>query len=163
MTSYKHGKEWDAKFLEPLVSERMKPFITKNCQSMQIGGIKWNYSSEHLKVVKTCIKTNKVGGTVCIIEAFDMEKFFDKEGLIDTLHTMLTKGKISLSDYRMWFHLNNKTKISILTPLGETDGATIMNGIGQGSFSAALASSINIGCAVDGITRGICSANIVEI
>ena len=63
----------------------------------------------------------------------------------------------------MWFYLNNKTKISILTPLGETDGATIMNGIGQGSFAAALASSLNIGCAVDGITQGICSANIGEV
>ena len=47
--------------------------------------------------------------------------------------------------------------------MGETDGATIMNGIGQGSFAAALASSLNIGCAVDGITRGICSANIGEL
>ena len=38
-----------------------------------------------------------------------------------------------------------------------------MNGIGQGSFAAALASSLNIGCAVDGITRGIASANIGEL
>ena len=44
--------------------------------------------------------------------------------------------------------------------LGETE---IMNGIGQGSFAAALASSLNIGCAVDGITMGIGSANIGEI
>ena len=77
-----------------------------------------------------------------------MEKFFDKEGIIYTLHTMLTKGKISMSDYRMWFYLNNKTKISIQTSLVETDGANIMNGIGQGSFAAALASSLKIGCAV---------------
>ena len=52
---------------------------------------------------------------------------------------MYTEGKIAMSNYRMWFHLNNKTKISILTPLGETDGATIMNRIGQGPFAAALA------------------------
>ena len=38
-----------------------------------------------------------------------------------------------------------------------------MNGIWQGSFAAALASSINIGYAVDGITRRICSANIEEM
>ena len=76
---------------------------------------------------------------------------------------MLTKGKLSMSDFSMWSYLNNKTKIYILTPLGETDGATIRNGIGQGSFAAALASSLNIGCAVDGITRGICSANIGEV
>ena len=92
-------------------------------------------SSEH-----PWMKINEVGETVCIFKAFDMEKFFDKERFIDTLHTMRTKDKISMSDYRMWFHLNNKTKLSILTPLGETDGAIIMNGIGQGSFTAALAS-----------------------
>ena len=77
-----------------------------------------------------------------------------EEGSIDTLHTMLTKDKISMSDYRMWFHINNKTKISILTPLGETDGATRMNDIGQGSFAAALASSLNMGCAVDNRLSG---------
>ena len=93
------------------------------------------------------MKTNEVGETVCIFQAFNMEKFFDKEGLIDTLHTMYTEGKIAMSDYRMWFHLNNKKNISILTPLGETDGATIMNGIRKGPFAAALASSLNIGCA----------------
>ena len=38
-----------------------------------------------------------------------------------------------------------------------------MKGIGKGSFAAALASSLNIGCAVDGITRGIVSANIGEL
>ena len=94
-------------------------------------------------------------------QAFDMEKFFDKEGLIDTLHTiMYTKGKLSEKDYRMWFMLNNRTRISILTPVGETDNATIMNGIGQGSFAAALASSINIGTAVYEKTKGEVSANI---
>ena len=44
-----------------------------------------------------------------------MEKFFDKEGLIDTLYTMYKEGKIAESDYRMWFMLNNKTKIPVLT------------------------------------------------
>ena len=55
----------------------------------------------------------------------------------------------------MWFKLNNRTRISILTPVGETDSATIMNGIGQGSFAAAIASSINIGSAVHEITTNI--------
>ena len=44
--------------------------------------------------------------------------------------------------------------------MGETDTATIMNGIRQGSFAAALASSINIGIAVYDITKGETSANI---
>ena len=28
---YIHGKEWDAKLLEALISERMKPHINKHC------------------------------------------------------------------------------------------------------------------------------------
>ena len=44
------------------------------------------------------MKTNEVGETVYIFKAFNMEKFFDKEGLIDTLHTIYTEGKISTSD-----------------------------------------------------------------
>ena len=76
---------------------------------------------------------------------------------------MYTEGKIAESDYRMWFKLNNKTNISVLTPVGETEKATIMNGIGQGSFGAALASSLNIGCGIDMITKGICTARIGEL
>ena len=41
-----------------------------------------------------------------------------------------------------------------------TDSATIMNGIGQGSFAAALASSIKLGSAVHEITKGEVTANI---
>ena len=55
---------------------------------MQIGGIKNNSSSEHLIIVKTWMKTNETNKMVCIFQAFDMEKFFDKEGLIDTLHNV---------------------------------------------------------------------------
>ena len=40
MTRYIHGKEWDTKFLEALLSERMKKLITKNCPKMQLGGIR---------------------------------------------------------------------------------------------------------------------------
>ena len=62
--------------------------------------------------------------------------------------------------YRMWFKLNIRTRISMLTPVGETDGATIINRIGQGIFTAPLASSINIGRAVDEITGGEVTAKI---
>ena len=50
--------------------------------------------------------------------------------------------------------LNKKTHTSILTPVGETDTATIINGLGQGSFAAALASSIYTGNSVYNITKG---------
>ena len=65
----------------------------KNCPLMQIGGIKGNSCSEHLIVVKTWMKTKETGNTVCIFEAFNMEKFFDNEGLTDKLQKILTRGK----------------------------------------------------------------------
>ena len=69
-----------------------------------------------------------------------MEKFFDKESLIDTLNALYVQGDISDKDYRMWFKLNCKTRISVVTSVGETDAARIVDNIGQGSFDAALAS-----------------------
>ena len=57
-------------------------------------------------------------------------------------------------------YVENRTRIAILTPVGETDNATIINRIGQGSLAAALASSINIGTAVYDKTKGEVSANI---
>ena len=35
---YIHGKDWDAKMLEALVAERMKPKIHSAIPDMQIGG-----------------------------------------------------------------------------------------------------------------------------
>ena len=75
-----------------------------------------------------------------------MENIFEREGQNDTLHTMDIKVKISEKDHRMCFKLDNKTCINILKPVGDT--ASIYNCIGKGSFGAALASSISIGCAV---------------
>ena len=45
----------------------------------------------------------------------------------------------------------------------ESDGATMINGIGQGSFAAALASSINVQTAVDEITKGKVTARIGDM
>ena len=120
MQRYIHGKDWDAKLLEALVSERMKPSIIENCPKIQIGGIKNNSSSEHLMVLKTWMKTLETQNKTGIFQAFDMEKFFDKEGLVDTLNTVYTIGKISEKDYRLWFKLNFRTRISIITPQQST-------------------------------------------
>ena len=73
MTRYIHGKDLDAKFLEASLRKK-ETFITKNCPFIQIGGMKGNSSSEHLLVVKTWMKTNEVGETICIFEAFHIVK-----------------------------------------------------------------------------------------
>ena len=61
------------------------------------------------------------------------------------------EGDISEKDYRMWFKLNCKTHISVVTSVGVSDAARIFDSIGQG---AALASSQNIGTAIYYATEG---------
>ena len=44
--------------------------------------------------------------------------------------------------------MNEDTRISVRTSVGESESKLIKNSLGQGSFGAALASSLNIGCAI---------------
>ena len=81
-----------------------------------------------------------------IFQGFDKEKFFNKERLLDTLYTLYTEGHINDKDYRLWYKLNCKTRISVITSVGESDAHRILDSIGQGSFGAE--SSLNIGCAI---------------
>ena len=78
-----------------------------------------------------------------------MEKFFDKESLIDTMNTLDKKGKISNKSYRLWYRLNEDARIAVKTSVGETRTKRVKNSLGQGMFGAALASSLNIGCAIE--------------
>ena len=64
------------------------------------------------------------------------------------------EGDISEKDYRMWFKLNCKTRISVVTSVGESDAVRIFDSIGQGSFWAAIASSLNIGTTIYDATEG---------
>ena len=64
------------------------------------------------------------------------------------MNALYVEVNITGKDYRMWFKLIYKTRISVVTYVGESDAARIFDSIGQGSFGAALASSLNIGTAI---------------
>ena len=51
-------------------------------------------------------------------QGFDMEKFVDKESLLDTLYTLFSERQISDKDYKICYKLNCKTRISLLTTVG---------------------------------------------
>ena len=63
----------------------------------------------------------------------------------------------------MWFKLNENTEISVKTSVGESNAAPIFNNVGQGSFGAALISSLNIGCAIEELFKEDYSANIGQV
>ena len=148
MMRYIHTKLWDAKLCEAIVTKHMKPKIVKACPNIQIGGIPKASSVEHLVTLKTWMRYKEKSMEGGIIQTFDMEKFFDKESLLDTMVTLKEKAEIDNKDYRMWFKLNEDTTIRVRTSVGESESRLIKNSLGQGSFGAALASSLNIGCAI---------------
>ena len=59
-----------------------------------------------------------------------------------------THAKISNKSYRIWYKLDEGTRISVKTSVGETEKATVFDSIGQGSVGAALVSALNIGVAI---------------
>ena len=82
------------------------------------------------------------------VNTFDIEKFFNEKSLIDIMYKLCTKAGIDQKDYRMCYKLNEDTEIAVKTSVGESKTEVVKNSVGQGSFRAALASCLNIGCAV---------------
>ena len=87
--------------LEALVAERMKPKIHAAIPDMQIGGKAGHSSIEHLILIKTWMLNMEVNNGSGIFQVFDMDNFFDKESLIDTLNALYVEGSISDKDYRI--------------------------------------------------------------
>ena len=158
-----HMKCWRAKLLEALVTEKMKPQIVEATPNIQIGGMPQSQSVEHLVTLKTWMKQIEENDSEGVVSFYDMAKFFDKESLLDCLDTLNKKANIDAKSYRMLYKLNANTKISVQTSVGESKSAPIEDSIGQGSFSAALSSSLNIRCAVADKLKDECTASIGQL
>ena len=155
-----HMKCWRAKLLEALITEKMKPQIVAATPKIQIGGMPSSQSVEHLVTLKTWMKQIEEKDSDGIVSLYDMSKFFDKESLLDCMDTLNKKAKIDAKSYRMLYKLNENTKISVKTSVGESKTAPIKDSVGQGSFAAALISSLNIGSAIADKFQGESTANI---
>ena len=68
-------------------------------------------------------ETKKENG---IFQVFDMEKFFDKESLLDAMYTLSTRAKVCDKTYRLWYKLNDKARISVKTTVGESDNEVML-------------------------------------
>ena len=149
MMIFVHTKMWEAKLCEALITEHMKELIVMACPNIQIGGMPGSSSTEHLVTVKTWMAKLEQGKLNGIFQTFDLSKFFDKESLVDAMFTLKTKVGICDKDYRMWVKLNENANIGIKTSVGNFKTKLVKNSLGQGTFWAALASSVNIGCAIE--------------
>ena len=76
------------------------------------------------------------------------------------MHTLKNKAGICDKDYRLWVKLNENANIGVKTSVGDSKTRLVKNSLGQGTFGAALASSINIGCAIEETFRNKASARL---
>ena len=148
-----HMRIWQSRLLAALVTDKIKPKVVKATPNIQLGGIPGASSVEHLVVLKTWMKMleDKKGGG--IFQCFDMEKFFDKESLVDCMDVLKHEADIDNKSYRLIYMMNEDTKISVSTSVGQTQQAIIKDSIGQGSPEAALISSCSIGTAIKNTFR----------
>ena len=158
-----HMRHWRSKLLESLVTEFMKDKIVNATPKFQLGGIPKCRSVENLVVLKTWMKMKEERNQSGIFQCFDMEKFFDKERLLDCMYTLHTKAKVDDKSYRLWFRLNEDTRISVNTSVGRSRSKVIEDSVGQGSAGAAIVSSLNIGCAVEDAFKDQTSTTIGDV
>ena len=88
-----------------------------------------------------------------ILYPHDAAKFFDKEVLVDCM-SELYKTKVDARAYRLFFLLNQNTRIRVRTGCGLTDWEEAGDGLGQGSGGAAKVSALNLDRKLDSIFNG---------
>ena len=153
-------RHWMCKLLEALITEKMKSNIVKSTPSIQIGGMPKHSSVEHLVVLKTWMKQLEQTKSPGIFQTFDMSKFFDKESLLDCMYTLNKVANIDNKSYRIWYKINESTRIRVQTSVGLSGEHNIEDSVGQGQVGAALVSSLNIGHGVYEIFKDNFTAKI---
>ena len=96
-------RQWQSKLLEALITEVMKDDIVDATPMMQLGGMSRASSVEHLVTLKTWMKLNEQFKSIGIFQVFDMSKFFDKESLLDYMHTQDETANIDQKCYKIWY------------------------------------------------------------
>ena len=135
-----HSKNWFPRTVEACVVEEglREPLI--NCSSIyQIGGQPGHRAEELVFSLKSIIAKYRAQGKPIIIQSYDLAKFFDKENIEDAILTCINRGA-DLKACRLWYKLNQDTKIRVRTGAGMTNYAEAGALVGQGTIGGALVS-----------------------
>ena len=106
--------------------------------------------SFHLFVLKSVIGARDQG---VIITVADIEKFFDKESLVDCILS-LSEASVNQKCYCLWYELNKRLVLRIRTGACETEEVEVGGVVGQDTCGASLVSQHNIDSGVDSFFRG---------
>ena len=135
-----HCKEWFARAAEALVvKDGLKEALVSSSSMYQVGGQPGHRPEELVFAFKSVVARRLSQGKVVVIQTYDVQKFFDKELIEDAIETCLKRGADPKA-VRLWFKLNNDTKIEVKTAVGKTEQTDVGAVVGQGTIGGALVS-----------------------
>ena len=122
----------------------LKNEILEAGTKFQLGGKPGMRVQFHLFVVKSLLAMKAKNKEGAIVWSVDLEKFFDKEVLVDCMDTLSTEAHIDAKIYRNWFRLNQRCLISVVTGSGLSEEGEAGEVVGQGSGGASLVSQLKV-------------------
>ena len=78
-----------------------------------------------------------------VLQSYNISKFFDKELIEDAVLTCIKRGADKKA-VRLWYKLNEDTRIKVRTGVGETRSGAVGAVVGQGMLGGALVSQANL-------------------
>ena len=135
-----HCKGWFARVAEGLVVEDgLKQPLIEGSSMYQIGGQPGHRPEELVFVMKSIIAKYRLEGKMIILKLYDISKNFDKEMIEDAILTC-KKRKCDPKAVRLWFKLNEKTRIQVKTSSGTSKFGEVGAVLGQGTLGSAIIS-----------------------
>ena len=135
-----HSYSWFSRTVEGLViSDGLKGPLVSGSSIYQVEGQAGHRPEELIFSPKSIIANHRKPGKMVIIQSYDVSKFFDKEMNEQGVLTCLKK----LTDpkaVRLWYKLNENTKIQVKTCASLSEEAEVGAVIGQGTISGSLVS-----------------------
>ena len=144
---YLHIKNETSKMFCHMVMSGVKESLKKNMSSFQMAR-PGHRCQENLFILKSLMAINEKYDQMIICQFMDLEKFFDKEVLIDVL-LEAKRNQITNKEYRLLYQLNKKREIRVITPVGESEEESVDEGLGQGGLESAILSSNSIANGLD--------------
>ena len=143
-----HTKDPVSKVFSHMVTNLIKPIITKNISPFQIGAIPGHRADEHLFSIKSVVSMMEEKGEATAIQLLDLIKYFDSESLMD-IQNELYKSEVRGRLYRLIYEMYKKSTIKVKTSVGTSEPKETKEIITQGSIEAGLVSSSNLASGVE--------------
>ena len=137
-----HSKPWWPRTTEALiVEEGLKGPLVEGSSIYQVGGQPGHRAEELVFVLKSIIAKQRFQGKSILIQPSDIKQYFDKEMIQDIILACEKRGADPKAR-RLWYKLNQDTRIQVRTGVGMSEYTDVGAVVGQGTIGGALGSQV---------------------